>query len=197
MLLVVVVVVRAAVCRTICSSSIPTGMKIAGRAQRLLEFYAKTGRAQRTRVPQTFECGGERNPGRRVCKKIVIKWYRPCYCNDRQCSGDPGENRWPGKRKSNPRNDRLVGVRLPPALRDSMMAEAKRKRIRLAEEIRHRLAQYDELIADKNQVDDAILGASLNSDLDDMIDKLAERIAAAMKDRKSEVWRMCDVAKSR
>ena len=76
-----------------------------------------------------------------------------------------------------------VGVRLPPALRDSMMAEAKRKRIRLAEEIRHRLAQYDELIADKNQVDDAILGASLNSDLDDMIDKLAERIAAALKKR--------------
>ena len=38
-----------------------------------------------------------------------------------------------------------VGVRLPPALRESLMAEAKRKRIRLAEEIRYRLAKYDQM----------------------------------------------------
>jgi hypothetical protein len=53
------------------------------------------------------------------------------------------------------------------------------------EELERRLIRYEEMMVDQAMVDDASLGAWLNSDTtDDMIDKLAERIAKALKDRK-------------
>ena len=85
------------------------------------------------------------------------------------------------KAKKQSTERQTVGVRLPPALRDSLVAEAKRRRIRLAEEVRYRLAHYDELVSFANEVDDSRLGAMLNTRDDDMIDKLAERIAKKLK----------------
>ena len=76
-----------------------------------------------------------------------------------------------------------VGVRLPPALRDSLMAEAKRKKIRLAEEVRYRLTNYDQLVEDmawqiseerKDQ-----LGAIADFLTDEFIDKIAARILSS------------------
>jgi hypothetical protein len=78
-----------------------------------------------------------------------------------------------------------VGVRLPPALRDSLMAEAKRKRIRLAEEIRHRLVHYDEMerewewsVSDERANQLTAIASVLT---DEFIEKVAERIARKLK----------------
>ena len=79
-------------------------------------------------------------------------------------------------RKPAPRE--VVSLRLPALMREELMREAARRKIKLSEEIERRLTHYDELLTDANQIDDAILGASLNSRLDDMVDKLAERIVA-------------------
>jgi hypothetical protein len=73
-----------------------------------------------------------------------------------------------------------VGVRLPPALRDSMLAEAKRKRIRLAEEIRYRLTQYDQMVQDLEWAvsDERANKLTAIGDVltDEFIDKVAARI---------------------
>ena len=91
-----------------------------------------------------------------------------------------------------------VGVRLPPELRDSMMAEAKRKRIRLAEEMRYRLTRYAEMeqeweysVSDEraNKLDaiaDVLTDEFLNKVAarilsDDNLDRIAERIAEKLK----------------
>lgn len=73
-----------------------------------------------------------------------------------------------------------VGVRLPPALRESMMAVAKKKKIRLAEEIRHRLSSYDEMEQDlvwalSDERADK-LGAISDVLTDEFLDKIAARI---------------------
>ena len=85
-------------------------------------------------------------------------------------------------RKPAPRE--VVSLRLPALLREELIREAAKRKIKLSEEIERRLTHYDELIADANQIDDAILGASLNTHLDDMVDKLAERIVALNSERK-------------
>ncbi|MBT1512571.1 hypothetical protein KIP88_18875 [Bradyrhizobium sp. SRL28] len=73
-----------------------------------------------------------------------------------------------------------VGVRLPPALRESMMAVARKKKIRLAEEIRHRLSSYDQMEEDLVAAisdERAQMLIEMRSVLtDDFIDKIAERI---------------------
>jgi hypothetical protein len=78
----------------------------------------------------------------------------------------------------------VVSLRVRPAMYEDLVREANKRRIKLSEEIERRLIRYDEMIEDANSVDDATLGAWLNSDRDDMIDVLAARIAAAMKGRK-------------
>ena len=73
-----------------------------------------------------------------------------------------------------------VGVRLPPALRESMMAVARKKKIRLAEEIRHRLSSYDQMEEDLVAAisdERAQMLIEMRSVLtDDFVDKIAERI---------------------
>ena len=76
-----------------------------------------------------------------------------------------------------------VGVRLPPALRESMAAAAKRKRIRLAEEVRYRLTQYDQMAQDLEWAisDERAnkLGAISDVLTDEFVDKVAERILSS------------------
>ena len=75
----------------------------------------------------------------------------------------------------------VVSLRVRPAMYEDLVREADKRRLKLSEEIERRLIDYDKLVADANEVDDATLGAWLNSDRDDMIDKLAERIAKKLK----------------
>jgi hypothetical protein len=81
-----------------------------------------------------------------------------------------------------------VGVRLPPALRDAMVAAAKRKRIRLAEEIRYRLTSYDEMVQQLEWAasDERAQKLSAIADVltDEFIDRIAERIAKVLKEQK-------------
>ena len=76
----------------------------------------------------------------------------------------------------------VVSLRLAAGDYEEKMTRGRRKRLRLAEEVaRYRLEHYDELVSFRNEVDDARLGAMLNTRDDDMIDRLAERIAKARK----------------
>jgi guanylate kinase len=77
----------------------------------------------------------------------------------------------------------VVSLRVRPAMYQDLMREASKRQLKLSEEIERRLIHYEEMIADANEVDDATLGAWLNSDRDDMIDKLAERIARKLKQK--------------
>ena len=79
----------------------------------------------------------------------------------------------------------VVSLRVRPAMYEDLTREAKQRRLKLSEEIERRLLHYEEMMADQAIVDDANLGAWLNSDTTDaMIDKLAERIAKKLKERK-------------
>jgi hypothetical protein len=56
--------------------------------------------------------------------------------------------------------------------------------VALSQEVEARLIRYEEMLVDQAMVDDASLGAWLNSDTTNAtINKLAERIAAALKDK--------------
>ena len=66
------------------------------------------------------------------------------------------------------------------------MREASKRKIKLSEEIERRLTHYEQMIEDANMVDDARLGAILNTRDDDNIEKLAERIAVALEKRKAQ-----------
>jgi guanylate kinase len=77
----------------------------------------------------------------------------------------------------------VVSLRVRPAMYEDLVREANKRQLKLSEEIERRLIHYEEMIADASEVDDATLGAWLNSDRNDMIDKLAERIARKLKQK--------------
>ena len=89
-----------------------------------------------------------------------------------------------GKKKKKAAVRPVVSLRVRPAMYEDLVREANERRIKLSEEVERRLIRYEEMMVDEALTDDAVLGASLNQRSDDMIDKLAERIAKALKDRK-------------
>ena len=87
-----------------------------------------------------------------------------------------------GKKKKKSAVRPVVSLRVRPAMYEDLIREAQQRRLKLSEEVERRLLHYDELIADQNMVDDATLGSWLNTDhTDEMINKLADRLAKAMK----------------
>ena len=75
----------------------------------------------------------------------------------------------------------VVSLRVRPAMYEDLAREAEKRQLKLSEEIERRLIEYDDLVSFRNEVDDARLGAMLNTRDDDMMDKLAERIAKKLK----------------
>ena len=75
----------------------------------------------------------------------------------------------------------VVSLRVRPAMYEDLVREAEQRRIKLSEEVERRLIRYEEMTSELNELDDANLGAVLNQRSDDMINKLAERIAEKLK----------------
>jgi hypothetical protein len=94
-----------------------------------------------------------------------------------------------GKKKKKAPVRPVVSLRVRPAMYEDLVREANERRIKLSEEVERRLIRYEELDANKmmeEMADDTILGASLTGIKDDVIDKLAERIAKKLKQLKPE-----------
>ena len=86
-----------------------------------------------------------------------------------------------GKKKKKSAVRPVVSLRVRPAMYEDLQREADKRQLKLSEEIERRLLEYDDLVSFRNEVDDSRLGAMLNTRDDDMIDKLAERIAKKLK----------------
>ena len=86
-----------------------------------------------------------------------------------------------GKKKKKAAVRPVVSLRVRPAMYEDLVREANERRIKLSEEVERRLIRYEEMVASENMLDDDLLGAALNQRSDEMIDKLAARIAEKLK----------------
>jgi guanylate kinase len=86
-----------------------------------------------------------------------------------------------GKKKKKAAVRPVVSLRVRPAMYEDLVREADKRRLKLSEEVERRLIHYDKMISDENEFNDGTLGAWLNSERDDLINILAERIARKLK----------------